>query len=387
MKEILQKRTKHTISWSIFLSVILAALPSLAQTPFPQEECQIGCPDGPGIVPLPYGCYGECYVLQTESDNYSFVGSAGDDILVSVRGKSNYYDPRVEIRDPDGILILDEYCSGASSGPCSMQHSLLLSKSGAYLVKMSDQGINDPGTYVLQMERIPPVYNPPGLGYDSPVLDSVNPEIDMDFLDFEGVAGTDIRINVRGRSNYYDPRIEVWAPDGTPMVDEYCAGPTGGPCTFQVDDPELSDLPQTGTYLVAVSDQGINDEGGYELSLTCLYGPCPICTDNDADGYGAPASPNCTNPEWDCDDTDADVNPGKAESIAVGNCADGKDNDCDGLVDTDPECAGGTCTGSAEASTYEASPVYGSSDLSKHLAYLVLPLGALIGIMIWRRKR
>ena len=40
----------------------------------------------------------------------------------------------------------------------------------------------------------------------------------------------------------------------------------------------------------------------------------------------------------DCDDTDPLVYPGYPESAQMGNCDDGKDNDCDGMVDTDPEC-------------------------------------------------
>ena len=42
--------------------------------------------------------------------------------------------------------------------------------------------------------------------------------------------------------------------------------------------------------------------------------------------------------EGDCDDTDPLVKPGLEESYLAGNCGDGKDNDCDGLADTDPEC-------------------------------------------------
>jgi len=40
----------------------------------------------------------------------------------------------------------------------------------------------------------------------------------------------------------------------------------------------------------------------------------------------------------DCDDTDPDVNPGIEESFAAGNCSDGEDNDCDGMVDLDEAC-------------------------------------------------
>ena len=54
--------------------------------------------------------------------------------------------------------------------------------------------------------------------------------------------------------------------------------------------------------------------------------------DDDADGWMI-----C---EGDCDDLNAAVNPGVIESKDVGNCADGIDNDCDGLADTDPECKG-----------------------------------------------
>jgi hypothetical protein len=116
-----------------------------------------------------------------------------------------------------------------------------------------------------------------------------------------------------------------------------------------------------------------------ENEFLCV--PSSKCPDIDGDGY---IDINCGGD--DCDDTDASINPAADESTAAGNCADGKDNDCDGLTDTDPEC-GGTCTASVVGATYEPSPVRGSSQLAKHLAYFLLPLGALFGLIIWRRKR
>jgi formylglycine-generating enzyme required for sulfatase activity len=94
------------------------------------------------------------------------------------------------------------------------------------------------------------------------------------------------------------------------------------------------------------------------------WGPTP-CTDLDGDGYGNPASTSCANPELDCDDTNAAVNPGVTEeSLGDPICQDGMDNDCDGLVDgadtgclqcslpvdcdddnpcTDDDCVAGSC--------------------------------------------
>jgi hypothetical protein len=47
----------------------------------------------------------------------------------------------------------------------------------------------------------------------------------------------------------------------------------------------------------------------------------------------------------------------------------------------------GGCMASAVPSTLGASPVYGPSDLGKHIAFLLLPIGAVIGLGGWRRKR
>ena len=62
-----------------------------------------------------------------------------------------------------------------------------------------------------------------------------------------------------------------------------------------------------------------------------------LCWDVDDDGYDDDDDEACGGD--DCDDAEASVNPGIEESAAVGNCADGKDNDCDGAVDgADLDC-------------------------------------------------
>ena len=51
------------------------------------------------------------------------------------------------------------------------------------------------------------------------------------------------------------------------------------------------------------------------------------------------------------------------------------------------DSGGGICAGATVASTPCSSPVYGPLGLAKHLAYLLLPVGAVIFLGILRRKR
>ena len=67
------------------------------------------------------------------------------------------------------------------------------------------------------------------------------------------------------------------------------------------------------------------------------------CVDNDGDGYGNPASPDCSHGKLDCDDGDALVNPGATEGpLGEPTCTDGLDNDCDGAIDGDDACCDST---------------------------------------------
>ena len=98
------------------------------------------------------------------------------------------------------------------------------------------------------------------------------------------------------------------------------------------------------------------DTGNYTLELFWDA----ACVDGDGDGYGGGADPDfeaiyeatgdCE--DIDCDDTDPLVNPGATEGPEGSpTCDDGKDNDCDGLIDWswstgDPDCEPGSCEAS-----------------------------------------
>jgi hypothetical protein len=84
----------------------------------------------------------------------------------------------------------------------------------------------------------------------------------------------------------------------------------------------------------------ITSEGSIRISHLGWYGSVLLltssspCVDNDGDGYGDPATPECPRPAWDCDDADPQVPSGLPEGpFGDETCSDTLDNDCDGDVD------------------------------------------------------
>lgn len=90
-----------------------------------------------------------------------------------------------------------------------------------------------------------------------------------------------------------------------------------------------------------------------QLGVACFTCPCvdsvcegETCVDEDGDGYVAGAG--CSGkPGGDCAPLDPTVSPGLGE-----RCTNGKDDDCDGLVDAaDPDCGPPNCLGAPSCLT------------------------------------
>jgi lysyl endopeptidase len=135
--------------------------------------------------------------------------------------------------------------------------------------------------------------------------------------------------------------------------------------------------PFSGSVRLVVTD-------GYPCPATSIHHIAVGCSDEDGDGYGGMASPLCTYPEEDCDDTDPDVNPGVTE-----DCSNGIDDDCDGLADNaDSEC-GAPPWGSASTVQASAAGVQTKSNAGIHntLAVLLVPMGMLLLLRLRRKNR
>lgn len=107
--------------------------------------------------------------------------------------------------------------------------------------------------------------------------------------------------------------------DGDCQVDNDGDGHYVAPCGNDWDDDDPDVYP--GAPEICDDDKD-NDQDG---NIDCRDSDC--LGDSDGDGYRIKPCGD------DCNDSDADVNPGLAEV-----CDDGKDNDCDGSTDCGPDC-------------------------------------------------
>ncbi len=165
---------------------------------------------------------------------------------------------------------------------------------------------------------------------------------------------------------------------------------SGGGCSLWVsnvpapDDPDNDSIASQGDNCFYVANPGQEDGDGDGWGDACDNCPSdynPNQTDGDGDAYGVLC---------DCNDADPEENPGNPESPAAANCADGRDNDCDGSTDgDDPSCSvpdPGPCAGSAEASAHGAEGGEGSGAI-KSSAILFLPVAVMVVFHRLRKNR
>lgn len=277
------KKNRKIIRSCFALTIFSMLLPFSVQAV--QTESPIDCIEGNTPL-LNYGDYTSCTIENvTDRDQFALSGATGD-VPRFIVNTATALDPRLEIRDPDGVLLHDFACSGACTIEVEPQDFNIepspdntLAKSGVYLIAVSDSGSNGTGSYILAVENFdPPSIDPVGLTYDIPEDDGVSPVTDIDFFAFQIAAGKHARVVVN-TTTALDPRLEIRDPDGILLHDGACSGA----CTLSVEPQDFNVVPsldntftKSGDYLVTISDSGSNGTGTYQLNVLCLDAFCGL---------------------------------------------------------------------------------------------------------------
>lgn len=229
-----------------------------------------------------------------DTDVFSLPVSNGAQLTFNLVTLNNNLDPRVEVRDSDGNLLINGTadgagCNSASNTRCSLRFDVDAAADDTLSVHVYDEDGFNTGDYQLAVWcRFGPCPgNPvpdaagPQLDYDVVLSDAISGLADADDLRFEANANTALRINVVTMTNNLDPRIVVRGPAGSVVVAQTgCNSASNTRCSFSVDlAPALS-----GTYVLQIFDEDSFNTGSYRISLWCEFGDCPGQTVPDPNG-------------------------------------------------------------------------------------------------------
>ena len=260
------------MSWSRFgaLALLIGTLgwggPALAD----QAESSVTCDEGVIAEPILMSYHdhtvGCAFDDPLDSDVFTFVGAAGDQVRLPFQADRNGLTPYLEILDPSGSAVATGSCG--TSGHCTFDLALTLTVDGTYFIIVSESGNDLYGGYHFNLERVPPAFPAPTLPYQATETSSANPSTDMDYYVFKGVAGTQVNIGLRSLTNGLGPTLEISDPTGTVMDTLACG--SSGHCTTE----KTYTLTRDGLYRMTFYEAGHDLTGSYEINVSCFFGPC-----------------------------------------------------------------------------------------------------------------
>jgi hypothetical protein len=197
--------------------------------------------------------------VPTDSNAYSFCGTAGDIIRLDISKTSGNINPQVDIYRSDGSEICSQYTIGnAFTMVCT------LDRTGTYTILVSDRSLDATGGYVTYMQRLNnPVKTVP-VNFAEVVTGSTLSTVENKAYTFSGSAGDIIRLDISKTSGGINPQVDIYRPDGTEICSQYTIGSAlTMTCTLDTH----------GTYTILVSDRGLNGTGGFAFTMQRLNNP------------------------------------------------------------------------------------------------------------------
>ncbi len=205
--------------------------------------------------------YGEDLIatieVEGEIDTYTFNGNAGDVIWIRMRDAESPIDACMELRNPAGEVIGEDCRDG---GVVNIRH-FTLPETGTYEIIVSDNRNNDTGDYGLALEILnsPQAAIPIDCGDD--LAGEIGNSVEIKAYSFSASAGEVALFRMRSSNKSLESEISIYDPAGNLIADHHSS---------HLARVEGLVFPETGTYLVMVTDYNGNDTGGYGLSFQVL---------------------------------------------------------------------------------------------------------------------
>jgi hypothetical protein len=211
-------------------------------------------------------------------ETWTFTGSAGEHVILTAVTTSGALDTQLQLYPPSGPVEAQSLCDIFG---CRDQLDVVLAQSGTYTLLVSDNGLNDAGSYDLTLFRFDGptscVDDPDGgaLTCDQHRSGTISSPTDIDAYQFTGAAGDRVFLTAATTSGALDTRMLVYAPGAsTPEPASLCD-------IFGCRDQLEFQLAASGTYTVLVEDGSLGNTGDYDIYLYSL--PCATVAGADPD--------------------------------------------------------------------------------------------------------
>ena len=160
----------------------------------------------------------------TDTDAFTFNAATGDYVrILASETTTSLIELRLEVLDPNGVELID-----LAPGGNIIADLMDLPETGTYRILIREGGSNETGGYMLQLERIFPIFGPPPqLLYDVAVGKALEHRTDMDFFFFEGAQDSRIQMILsETTTSLVELRLEVWDPSRNPIINTAPGGNT-----------------------------------------------------------------------------------------------------------------------------------------------------------------
>lgn len=216
-----------------------------------------------------------------EVDIYTFTGTAGDRIYIRMRDAESKIDACLKLYDPTGTLV-GEHCR---NGGIVKLKDLVLPTSGTYEIHASDNNDNDTGSYGLSLEILNSTAYATPINCGDDLIGQIATTVQVISYRFDATAGEIAILQMRSPNKSMESELEIYSPSGALLVSKFSSHLTRA--------NELT-LPETGSYLVLLSDYNGNDVGEYGFSFQIVNrascGVSLLCKPMDFGSSGAGVS-------------------------------------------------------------------------------------------------